>query len=349
MTYDYKDVYIVPQYSEITSRKQVSTNLKIDNGLTLKVPVISANMDTVTDGTMALAMYKAGAIGAIHRFLSIEENLKEFQVVNSHNAKCFVSVGVNEGLDRFDALYEAGARYFIIDIAHGHSLMMKNMISSIREKYKNVPYIMGGNVATKQGVLDLFSWGCDAVKVGVGPGNVCLTKNVTGVTVPQFSAVKNAIPSPSEYFQHSLTQDVMDDKIAVTDIRLSLTGRMPLVVADGGVTEIGDIAKALGAGAQMVMCGRLFAECKETPGPRINGQKVYRGMASREAMLTIKDANSNLPTPEGKSIVLENSGEILSAEEVVKHIQGGLQSSMSYSNARNLNDFSRKCQFGYRR
>lgn len=347
--FDYKDVYIVPQYSEITSRKQVNTSLKIDKNLTLKVPVISANMDTVTDGTMALAMYKAGAIGAIHRFMSIEENVKEFNIVNSHGAKCFVSVGVNEELARFDALYEAGARYFIIDIAHGHSLMMKDMVSSIRKKYKEVPYIMGGNVATKNGVLSLFSWGCDAVKVGVGPGNVCLTKNVTGVTVPQFSAVKDSTPPPYEFFSNGLIDDITDDELTLMDIRISSAKRMPLIVADGGVTEIGDIAKALGAGAQLVMCGRLFAECKETPGPRINGQKVYRGMASREAMLTIKNENSNLPTPEGKSILLEGTGENISAEEVVKHIQGGLQSSMSYSNSKNINEFRVRCKFGYRR
>lgn len=347
--FDYKDVYIVPQYSEILSRKEVDTSLKIDKNLTIKVPVISANMDTVTDGTMALAIYKAGAIGAIHRFMSIEQNIKEFEIVNSHNAKCFVSIGVNEGLERFDKLYKAGARYFIIDIAHGHSLMMKNTILSIREKYGYTPYIMGGNVATQKGVLDLFSWGCDAVKVGIGPGNVCLTKNVTGVTVPQFSAVQDSSPSTIELYQKGLLEDIENDEYILMDVKLTRSKRMPLIVADGGVSEIGDIAKAIGAGAHLVMCGRLFAECKETPGPRINGQKVYRGMASREAMLTIKNDDNNLPTPEGKSIVLSGNADNLPVEEVVKHIQGGLQSSMSYSNSTNLKAFQNKCLFGYRR
>ena len=335
--YDYKDVYIKPQFSDILTRKQVDTSVVFDDGLKINVPVMSANMDTVTDGKMALAMYKAGGIGAIHRFMSVEQNIDEFLVVKKAGGQCFVSIGVNEeSLGRFDKLFEYGARYFIIDIAHGHSIMMRNTVSAIRARYGNVPYIMGGNVASPEGVKDLLLWGCDAVKVGIGPGNVCLTKNVTGVTVPQFTAVMESTkPGKIKY------------KNSSSHLDKTVSGRQPLVVADGGVSEIGDIAKALGAGADLVMCGRLFAECSETPGPRVNGQKVYRGMASRDAMLTIRDSAS-LPTPEGKSVLIDASSET-SATEVVKHIQGGLQSAFSYTNARNLIEFGKKCQFGYRR
>ncbi len=325
---DYKDLYLVPQYSEITSRQEVNTGQYIDQGLTISIPAISANMDTVTDGHMALCMARAGGVGAIHRFMSVEQNVEEFLIPHNEGQKCFVSIGVNmESKERAKALWSAGARYFVVDIAHGHSVMMKNLVSWMRQTWGNDPYIVAGNVATPEGVHDLFSWGADAVKIGIGPGAVCTTKNVTGVTVPQALAVKNCC---AEY---------------KNNYRLSLTNRPALLIADGGVSEIGDIAKALALGANLVMCGKLFAGCKEAPGPRVNGRKVYRGMASRDAMLTIKDANL-LPTPEGISTFVEESEQ--SAAEVVQHIRGGLQSAFSYANSRNLSEFQRFAKIGVR-
>lgn len=323
--YDYKNVFIYPQFSNILSRTEVDTSFSFDEFFKLDVPVMSANMDTVTDGEMAKAMASAGAVGAIHRFLSIEENVKEFK--KTSGCKCFVSIGVNsDSKERATALYEAGARYFIIDIAHGHSKMMMDTIKWLRG-FHNVT-IMAGNVATYEGALDLFEAGADAVKIGIGPGAVCTTKNITGITVPQWSAIAE-VCSPKNRAKYKT---------------ICRNGN-PILVADGGITEIGDIAKALGAGADLIMSGRLFTACKEAPGPRINGKKVYRGMASRDAMLTIKDASA-LPTPEGISTVLDESGE--SVEDVVKHIKGGLQSAMSYSNARNLRDFKELVRFGVR-
>ena len=167
---DYKDVYILPQYSEVTSRSQVETSVKIDD-LIIQTPVISANMDTVTNAEMTVAMYQGGGIGALHRFMSIEDNVEMF----SRSAPCFVSIGVNEeSKERAHALYSAGARRFVIDIAHGHSRMMRDMTIWLRETYSNV-FIMAGNVATGQAVKDLTSWGADAIKIGIGPG--CFSKD----------------------------------------------------------------------------------------------------------------------------------------------------------------------------
>ena len=194
--------------------------------------------------------------------------------------------------------------------------MMKNMIEWFRKEFGNDVVIMAGNVATSDGAKDLERWGADLVKVGIGPGAVCLTKNVTGTTRPQFSAV-------------------MDCAKSVT---------IP-VVADGGIVEIGDICKAIGAGASFVMSGRLFAGCKEAPGTLIGSEKVYRGMASKDAMLTIRKDDGNLPTPEGKSTTVNQTG---SAEEVVKNIKGGLQSAMSYANAKTIAEFHEKAKFGQR-
>lgn len=317
---DYKDVFLVPQYSEVTSRSQVSTSVIIGD-MKIDVPVISANMDTVTAGEMAQAMSVGGGIGAIHRFMDISQNVREFEIAHGNFHPCFVSIGVNEeSRDRAVALYNAGARNFVIDIAHGHSRMMRDMTTWLRGKYSDV-YIMAGNVATGQAVRDLVSWGANAVKVGIGPGNVCTTKNVTGVTVPQFSAVKEC-----------------------ANVVRGMHNK-PLIVADGGITEIGDIAKALGAGADLVMCGRLFASCREAPGERVGGKKVYRGMASRDAMSTIRNPNS-LPTAEGISTLIDASEH--SVIDVVNQIKGGLQSSFSYSNARNLEEFHLNAMFGIR-
>jgi IMP dehydrogenase len=203
--------------------------------------------------------------------------------------------------------------------------MMKNILEWIRGEYGTHPYLVAGNIATPQGAEDLFVWGADAVKIGIGPGKVCLTKNVTGVTVPQASAV----------------YEVCKIKNAVS----TMSGHKPVFIADGGITEIGDIAKAIGLGADLAMCGGLFAGAREAPGARIDGKKVYRGMASRDAMLTIKE-DKNLPTPEGMSSLIVDTNQPVS--EIVNHIKGGLQSSFSYSNARTLKEFQTNCIIGSR-
>jgi len=323
----YKDVYIVPQYSEVTSRTIVSTDTKIFDNLTIDVPVISANMDTITEAAMAIAIAKAGGLGALHRFCSINDNLDAFIDTDKAKVPVLVSVGVNgDSKERASALYKAGARFFLVDVAHGHHKQVGEIISYLKDKYKDIR-IMAGNVATPEGVKFLAKAGADSVKVGIGPGNVCITKNVTGVTVPQFTAVRNCVDI--EYYK-IYTQDFWNTSI----------------IADGGITEIGDIAKALAAGANAVMCGRLFAACKETPGPYLNGKKVYRGMASKDAMKKIR-SETELPTPEGASVVIEDSPT--SVEEVIKHIKGGLQSAFSYSGVTSLRAFQDNAVIGLRR
>jgi len=314
---DYKDVYIIPQYSEIESRSQVDTSIVLRDGFKLTTPVISANMDSVTGPEMTCAMFNGGGTSALHRFMSIDENINQFK----KSVVCFVSVGVNEeSKERAKALYDAGARRFIIDIAHGHSLQMKKMLTWMKENFKN-NLLVAGNVATPEAVADLASWGAHIVKVGIGPGGACLTKNVTGVTFPQFSAVQGCAMAAENH-----------------DVQ---------IIADGGISEIGDIAKALGIGADMVMCGRLFSSCKEAPGERIAGKKVYRGMASRDAMLTIRKDDGNLPTPEGLSTLIEDTG--ISATQICADIKGGLQSAFSYSNSRTLKEYQTRCKFGIRK
>ena len=324
---EYKDVFIIPQYTEITSRKLVDTSVYVNekhiNQIKLDVPIMTANMDSVTETEMAIAAYKAGGIGCMHRFMTIEENVTKYLQVKESDAECFVSVGITEeSKERVKALYDVGARYFVIDIAHGHSKMMKDMLIWMRNEYKEKsaydrPVIMAGNVATPLAVIDLKAWGADIAKVGIGPGKVCTTKNVTGVTRPQFSAVLDCAK-----------------------------GILP-IVADGGISEIGDICKAIAAGASFVMIGNMFASCEESPGTRSEDgkTKIYRGMASKDAMLTIRADDETLPTPEGKVIEVQIKG---TTKQLIKDIKGGLQSSMSYTNAINIKQFQNKVKFGVR-
>jgi len=315
--FEFSDVYIVPKYSTVTTRSMVDTSSVLDPLLKqnrIDVPIISANMDSVTDGKMAMAVADAGGLGAIHRFMSIEQNIKEYKAASGRIT--LVSIGVNsDSKERAKALYDVGARYFIVDIAHGHSELMENMVKWLNHEFKDI-FIIGGNVATHQGAVDLISWGVQAIKCGIGPGAACLTKNVTGVTVPQFTAIKNCVR-------------------AADSVNTPIT-----VIADGGVREIGDIAKALGAGADFVMSGRMFASCVESPLPG-----VYRGMASKDAMKMIRDVDF-LPTPEGKTMEVEQK---VSVKQLVQEIKGGLQSAFSYSNAINLGEFQASCEFGFRR
>jgi IMP dehydrogenase/GMP reductase len=172
---DYSDVFILPKYSDIASRKEV--DISSDLGLYAKVPVpvISANMESVTGARMAVALREAGACGGLHRFQSIERAVEDLTInlASEKTSKLFVptlvSVGVNrDSHERADALYDAGARYFIIDIAHGHSKHMKEMIEYIKAKANT--FVIAGNVATHDGAYDLCCWGADSVKVGIGPG-----------------------------------------------------------------------------------------------------------------------------------------------------------------------------------
>ena len=329
--YEYDDVFIHPGFSDIFTRSEVDTSVTLESRdsnakLSLQVPVISANMDTVTEGEMAKVLFESGACGAIHRFLPIADNVLSYlQVVSTESLDCFVAIGTSrDWQERTQALYNAGARFFVVDIAHGHSQMMKNTIAWLREHYGRDIFIMAGNVGTPQAVRDLDSWGADAIKIGIGGGFVCETKNVTGVNTPMFTAVQRCA-------------EVTDKPI----------------IADGGARAYGDVAKAIGAGATAVMSGYFFAGCPENPerskiydATTHTYLPIYRGMASRDAMAVIRETVKGLPTPEGRSTTTSLKP---SARVVVEEIAGGLRSAYSYVGARTTKEFWSKVSFGYRR
>jgi IMP dehydrogenase len=233
ITFD--DILLIPDYNPYESRRSVSTRVtdKTEK-LSLGIPIMTANMDTVTGSDMANFISDKGGIGVLHRFLSVEENVREFKKTNS---KTFVSVGASDReLDRFSALLSVGATYFCVDVAHGHAEYVGKMIKNMRSIAGANICIMAGNVATYAGADYLASVGADIIKVGIGPGSVCTTRIKTGFGVPQLSAIQSCA-------------------------RINRS-----IIADGGIKTAGDIVKALAFGADFVMIGKDGVKYKEYRG-----------------------------------------------------------------------------------
>ena len=454
LTYD--DVLLVPQYSNVDSRKKLSTQTKLTPKIILQTPMVSANMDTVTESEMAMAMAREGGIGIIHRFMSIEEQVQQIERVKksesfivdepimlttSHtvgdarkivedtgsggilivdptkqlvgiittrdllfeddaskpvgelmqkhvvtaphdttlkeaerllhehrieklplvdNAGRVVglitlkdimklekypkatkdlrgrlavgaAVGVKEReLMRVEKVLTAGADCIVVDIAHGDSELEIEMIKSIRKNFPSAQ-IIGGNVATADGTQRLIDAGADAVKVGVGPGSICITRVVAGSGVPQLSAV-------------------------IECAEVARSANIP-IIADGGVRASGDVVKALAAGASTVMIGSLLAGTDESPGLLMTRQghryKTSRGMASVQASAARKtregDGSLRVTQEEIDEYVSEGVDAAVpyrgSVKEVLAQLVGGLQSGMSYSGAHTLQELQEKAVF----
>ena len=448
ITFD--DVLLVPRRSRVFSRKDVDTRSLLSKNILLNIPLISANMDTVTEARMARAMAESGGIGIVHRFLSIEKQVAEVRAVkraenviiedpitahpdvtigevrllmkqesissvlvvdgkqklvgiltsrdllfegnnslkigavmtkNVITARPDVSwekasallhkhrieklplttksgavaglitlkdivkklnnplaakdkkgrllvgaaVGVKEDtLERAGKLLAAGADVIVIDIAHGHNERVLETTRLLRKKFGEKIEIIGGNIATPEAAKDLIRAGVDGLKVGIGPGAACTTRGVTGVGVPQLTAVADVV-------------------------RVAKKHAIP-VIADGGVKNSGSFSKALAAGASSVMIGSLLAGCKESPGAYIMDRgvayKIYRGMASYEAgseKAQIDGGGDGFArSPEGASGRVAYKGD---AAMVLADLVGGLRSSMSYLGARTLKEFHKNAEF----
>lgn len=317
ITFD--DVLLVPQFNTLSSRKDVST-ISVDktNKLSLELPIMTANMDTITGHKMANFISEKGGVGVLHRFLSIDDNIEEYRKSPSHT---FVSVGTSaKELERFEALLNAGAQYFCVDVAHGHAEYVGKMIKDMRSAENDNICIMAGNVATYAGADYLANVGADIIKVGIGPGSVCTTRIKTGFGVPQLSAIESCA-------------------------RIDRS-----IVADGGIKTPGDIVKALAFGADFVMVGGMLAGTEPTPGApiytTINGEnkliKRFRGMASKEAADDFLNGLSSWKTAEGVSV------EVLYSEkqdDILADIVGGLRSGLTYSGAKDIKELQKKLQY----
>jgi IMP dehydrogenase len=451
LTYD--DVLLVPQYSEVDSRRALSTKSCLTKKIALQVPIVAANMDVVTESEMAITMAREGGIGMIHRFMTIAEQarqigrvkkaesfmvdkpltmtdahtvgdvkrvvdetgtggilildsnekligivstrdllfetdedklvteimsrdvhsaapdtslkeaerlLHEFRVEKlplvdkdgrvaglvtlkdimkitqfpkaTKDARGRLSVGAAVGvrdmeMRRVEAVLEAGADCIVVDIAHGDSHLEIEMIKNIRSHFP-AAQIVGGNVATAEGTKRLIDAGVDAVKVGVGPGSICITRNVAGSGVPQLTAVMECANAAKP-------------------------SGIP-IIADGGIRQPGDLVKAIAAGAQTVMIGSMLAGTDESPGMimtrRGHRYKASRGMASLEANINRNRREGNDLTheeiedyvAEGVEAAVPYRGK---AREVLNQLVGGLQSGMSYSGAHSLEELQEKAIF----
>jgi len=313
ITFD--DVLLVPAYNHHESRRLVETSVTDRIGkLTLELPVISSNMDTITESKMANFMASKGGMGALHRFMSIEENIAEFKRCDG---KVFVSVGCNDAeLERAEALQDAGAEYFCIDVAHAHAKYVGTMLKKLRAVLSN-GCIMAGNVATYAGADYLASCGADIIKAGIGGGSVCSTRIKTGFGVPMLTCIQDCARCDRS------------------------------IVADGGLRTPGDMVKALAFGADFIMIGGMLAGTGPTPGEVItkeSGDKIkqYRGMASREAQQDFMGGMHEWKTAEGVATEVAYRDN---QDAIMADIIGGIRSGLTYAGAETVKELQRKLDY----
>ena len=451
--FTFDDVLLLPRYSDFVP-SEADTETRLTKSIKIKMPLISAAMDTVTESRMAIALAEAGGLGIIHKNNSIEEQAAIVKAVKKHEsgvvrdpttirssktigelkqltAELSISgmpvvddgdlkgivtsrdfryaddmdadvasimtpldklVTVSEGtsqdevkklmyenriekilvldeskhlsglvtmkdieksaehpdatkdssgrlrvgaalgtgadtIDRAKALQEAGVDVFVVDSAHGHSKNVLDIIKLIKKEFKDIE-VIGGNVATPEGALELVKSGVDSVKIGMGPGSICTTRIIAGIGVPQITAIM--------------------------DIKNALKGKDVSIIADGGIRFSGDIAKAIAAGADSVMLGGLFAGTEEAPGEveLFQGRsfKIYRGMGSIGAMTERDDANRysqedvepDKLVPEGIEGRVPYKGWVIS---VINQLIGGLRQSMGYVGCKTIPEMQKDSQF----
>jgi len=342
LTFD--DVLLIPAESHVLPN-EVNLSTKLANNIKLNIPLISAGMDTVTEGAMAIAMALQGGLGVIHKNMSITAQAGEVANVKSvvvppNATKAAVdaknrllvaaAVGVtSDTFERAEALLEKGADAIVIDTAHGHSAGVIRKIKEIRKHFPKVTLI-AGNVATGDATRALFDAGVDVVKVGIGPGSICTTRVVAGVGVPQITAIYDAATAAREYHKP--------------------------IIADGGIKYSGDVVKAIAAGGNAVMLGSMLSGTTEAPGEVFedNGKKykTYRGMGSVGAMAQAHGSSdryfqggvneANKLVPEGVEARVDYKGDV---SDIVFQIDGGLRSGMGYVGAATIPDLIEKAQF----
>jgi IMP dehydrogenase len=319
LTFD--DVLIVPAKSEVRSRRDPVLTSRLTKGLNVETPIISANMDTVTEAEMAIAMDHLGAFGILHRFMSVEEQVVQARRVREAGVRNVgASIGVNTGASddfktRAKALIDAGVNVLTIDIAHGHSTSMIETITWLKQTHPQVQ-IIAGNIATPEGTYDLIRAGADAIKVGIGPGSMCTTRIITGCGVPQLTAIALCAEVASE-----------------SDVP---------IIADGGIRTSGDMVKAFAAGASSIMVGSMLSGTLETPGEIKGGRKQYRGMASKAAQVSWRGGVPDGMAAEGESTFVNIKGHV---KDVVLEMTGGIRSGMSYVNATSIAEIREKARF----
>ena len=326
LTFD--DVTMAPKYSEVLP-SEVNTSTKLSKNLSLKIPLLTSAMDTVTESKMAIAIAKAGGIGVIHRNLEIKKQIIEIKKVK--RLKLLVGAAVGAGpleIKRAEAILKEKVDLIVVDTAHGHSKKVAEIIKIIKKIKDKKTTLCAGNIATTEAAKFLIKLGVDTVKVGIGPGSICTTRLIAGIGVPQLSAI--------------------------LEVKKGIKNNKTKIISDGGIKYSGDIAKALAAGADAVMIGSLFAGASEAPGKLIkkNGKlfKKFRGMGSVGAMnkgsadryFQKKQTDISKYVPEGVEGLVKFKGGV---ETIIYKLIGGLKSSMGYLGSKKIINLRNKPNF----
>ncbi|MGH7157604.1 MAG: IMP dehydrogenase [Candidatus Saccharimonadales bacterium] len=343
LTFD--DVLLRPRYSGFL-RSEIGLQTQLTPRIKLRTPFISAPMDTVTEHELAIALAEASGLGIIHRNLTVEAQAEEVRKVKVAGHQVGAAVGSQPGYEkRVAALVEAGADVIVVDSAHGFAKFVIDAVEYIKKNHD--VDVIAGNVATREGAEALIKAGADSLRVGMGPGAICSTRIVSGMGVPQLTAI--------------------------LETAAAAKGKKVSIIADGGISYSGDALKALAAGASAIMMGRLFAECEESPGAKhyltpkevpsrfksvLNGSekylfKEYRGMGSVAAMkkgLEIssedefhgKNYKSDTLIAEGVEGLVPSSGTV---QKLIAQMVGGMTSGMYYVGARNIQELWDTAEF----
>ncbi len=315
--YSYDDLLLVPQYSDLGSRDDVETTTVLDQWIQLKVPIVSAPMDSVTDARFALWMAKKGGMGIIHRYQPVIAQAREIrwwhgQAKTKYGfdvCKIGASIGSAEEHElRAKELLQENPDLIAVDIAHGDSRRGLEIIKHVRRLSKTV-VIVSGNVSTPEAARRVAEAGADILRVGIGAGSVCTTRMVAGVGVPQLTAI--------------------------SEIHEALAGYP--ILADGGIRSSGDIVKALAAGAAAVICGNVLSNYADTP------RYEYRGMASESALVDYKQSTAGA-TWEGvsrKKVKLTEEQSDAAWEQLI----GGIRQGLAYCGAQSLYELQEKARW----
>ena len=304
--FDYEDIQLIPNKCIIKSRSEADTHVTLGD-YTFKLPVVPANMQTIIDEDIAEKLAKNGYFYIMHRF---DEASRKTFVKRMHDQGLIasISVGVKDyEYDFVSSLKDDAPEFITIDIAHGHSDSVIEMIKHIKKELPDT-FVIAGNVGTPEAVRELENAGADATKVGIGPGKVCITKVKTGFGTGGWQ---------------------------LAALRWCAKAAREPIIADGGIRTHGDIAKSIRFGATMVMIGSLFAGHLESPGKlvEVDGKqyKEYYGSASEYQ----KGEHKNV---EGKKILLPVKGHL---KDTLVEMQEDLQSSISYAGGRDLHALTR--------
>lgn len=307
----FDDILMVPQQSDVMSRKDIDLEMYIGNDTQLSLPVIAAPMDTVCEYEMAITLARAGGLGIIHRFLYIEQQADMITQAYVEGLPIGAAVGARgDYLKDTEKLLQSGASTILVDTANGHSKYAIDAVESIRDKFGNGFHLMAGNVSTPLGYRMLSDVGADSVRVGIGGGSVCTTRIISGHGMPTLASIIDI-----KRFKEKQALD---------------TG----IIADGGIRNTGDMIKAFAAGADAVMLGSMLSGTDESPGSlyfdETGKYKAFRGMASKEA-----NEGKDIAVAEGVATRVPYKGSV---SHILDNIRGGLGSGCSYSGVHNLSD-----------